>query len=364
MKFYFLIPNLGQGGAQRVIVTICNFLAKNYEVTLVVLNGQKKFIKVEDSVNLVDLRARNFLFAGWSLVKFFRRENPQIVLSTTELCNVLICALKPLLPRDTRILLRISNTVSELYKNDKRLLTFIIRYLAPWVYTVSHKIICVSQGVMQDLASLNGRLISKLTVVYNPIIDSRFFEQMKVKPLHSWYTEFKVIVAVGRLWKQKDYPTLLKAFKKVADSRVDVRLIIVGDGNEKENLIEFSKELKVEHLIDLIGYDENPFSHMYHSEVYVLPSLYEGLPAVLIQALACRANIVSTDCKSGPREILREGKYGRLVQIQDSEIMAQSIIEALDLPLELDGVDVWLDQFRVENSLELYQEKLIESYEY
>jgi len=136
-------------------------------------------------------------------------------------------------------------------------------------------------------------------------------------------------VAVGRLQMQKDYPTLLHAFAQVRKNR-PVRLLILGEGKDRLALEELIKELGLEQDVSLPGFVMNPYAYMARASLFVLSSRWEGLPTVLIEALCCGTPVVSTDCPSGPREILRDGQYGQLVPVGDVDGLAQAIEAALN----------------------------------
>jgi glycosyltransferase involved in cell wall biosynthesis len=152
---------------------------------------------------------------------------------------------------------------------------------------------------------------------------------------------------VGRLNEQKDFPTLIRAFKIVYEKSKNARLIILGEGSEREHLMHLIKELGLVDIVSLPGFLQNPFSYMHRSQVFVLPSIHEGFGNVLVEAMACGCPVVSTDCPSGPREILNNGEYGHLVPVGDAAAMAAAILDVLDghgkaVPA------AWLEQFSPE----------------
>jgi glycosyltransferase involved in cell wall biosynthesis len=172
------------------------------------------------------------------------------------------------------------------------------------------------------------------------------------------------VLAVGRLHKQKDYPTLIRAFARVRATR-DARLMILGEAKEPEKdrvqrtaLMALAAELRVERDVRLPGFVENPFSYMARAGVLVLSSAWEGLPAVLVQALACGCPVVSTDCPSGPAEILDRGSYGRLVSIGDDEGLAAAIEQTLSTPHDVDRLRRRASMFSVDGAVSRYSELL------
>jgi glycosyltransferase involved in cell wall biosynthesis len=149
-----------------------------------------------------------------------------------------------------------------------------------------------------------------------------------------------VLIAVGRLQIQKDYPTLLRAFAQVRQKR-PVRLLILGEGKERPMLEELIKTLGVEEDVSLPGFVMNPFAYMARASLFVLSSRWEGLPTVLIEAMCCGTPVVSTDCPSGPREILREGQYGQLVPVGEPTALARAIETTLDAKASSPPPESW-----------------------
>jgi glycosyltransferase involved in cell wall biosynthesis len=159
------------------------------------------------------------------------------------------------------------------------------------------------------------------------------FEQAKQPVSHPWFEQNRlpVILAVGRLTKAKDYPTLFRAFSLVRQVR-PAKLLILGEGEERSNLERLAIELGIQNDVSMPGFVDNPFAFMAKASVFVLSSAWEGFGNVLVEALACGCPVVATDCRSGPREILDNGRYGRLVPVGDHEALAKAILETLDNP--------------------------------
>ena len=180
-------------------------------------------------------------------------------------------------------------------------------------------------------------------------------EQAAVDVEHAWFGDggAPVILAAGRLSGEKDYPTLLRAFAEVVGSR-SARLVILGQGVERESLLELAERLGVSDRFDLPGFDVNPFRYMSRASVFVLSSRYEGFPNVLAQAMACGAPVVSTDCRSGPSEMLEGGRWGRLVPVGDWRAMARAIEATLDDPMPAEELKARASVYSVEASVERY----------
>jgi glycosyltransferase involved in cell wall biosynthesis len=201
------------------------------------------------------------------------------------------------------------------------------------LYPKADRIVAISQGVANDLISLLNLLHEKVTVIYNPVVTPELFEQAKQPVSHPWFeqNQLPVILAVGRLTRQKDFPTLFRAFSLVRQVR-PAKLLILGEGEERANLERLAIELGIQNDVSMPGFCDNPFAFMAKAYVFVLSSAWEGFGNVLVEALACGCPVVATDCRSGPREILGNSRYGRLVPVGDHEALAKAILETLDNP--------------------------------
>jgi glycosyltransferase involved in cell wall biosynthesis len=198
------------------------------------------------------------------------------------------------------------------------------------LYKRASRIIAVSRGVERDLLDCLGLPEELVTAIPNPVVD-RDLQALAEHPIeHPWFQDdHPVLLAVGRLVPQKDYPILLQAFRAVRDKRI-VRLIILGEGELRGELETLAKVLKIEKDVDFRGFVKNPFPFMRNCTVYILCSRFEGLPGALIQAMACGAPSISTDCPSGPSEIIDSGSNGLLIPVGDVRALTRSIELLLD----------------------------------
>jgi glycosyltransferase involved in cell wall biosynthesis len=190
--------------------------------------------------------------------------------------------------------------------------------------------------VAQDLSTATGIPRERISTIYNPVVPPELLTRAKAPLEHPWFEPDSppVLLGVGRLSAQKDFPTLLRAFARVRRLR-PARLIILGEGKRpgyRPELLALARELGVGEDVQLPGFAENPYAYMARASVFVMSSAWEGLPSVLVEALACGCPVVSTDCPSGPREILQGGRYGRLVPVGDAEALAKAILATLDAP--------------------------------
>ena len=173
-----------------------------------------------------------------------------------------------------------------------------------------------------------------ISTIHNPAVRDGFYEQAESIPDHEWLLnkQSPVLLSCGRFVKQKDFPTLIKALAIVRKTN-RARLIILGDGDERKTIESCIADLELEDCVSLPGYEKNPLAYMRAADLFVLSSRWEGFGIVVAEALGCGTQVVSTDCPNGPREILGDGKWGRLVPIQDPKNMAQAILASLAHPV-------------------------------
>jgi glycosyltransferase involved in cell wall biosynthesis len=203
------------------------------------------------------------------------------------------------------------------------------------VYPRADAIVGVSDGVVRDLASLTGIPAGRMRTIYNPVVTPELLAQAQAPAPHPWLEDGgpPVVLGVGRLVPQKGFATLLEAVARLRRER-RLRLLVLGEGRHRRALERQARRLGLGADFALPGFAPNPFAYMARAAVFVLPSFYEGLPGVLIQALACGCPVVSTDCPDGPREILADGAYGPLLPVGDAAALAAAIARVLDHPPE------------------------------
>jgi glycosyltransferase involved in cell wall biosynthesis len=241
------------------------------------------------------------------------------------------------------------------------------RPLLKRAYLQADAIVAVSEGVADDLATYTGIPRDRIRTVYNPVAGPDLTAKAREPLDHPWFApgEPPVILGVGRLDPQKDFATLIRAFARVRAGR-RARLVILGADRPPKlayaaDLKALPGELGVAEDVAMPGFVDNPFAFMARAAVFVLSSTYEGLPGVLIQALACGCPVVSTDCPSGPREILEDGQFGPLVPVGDHAALAEAIEAILDDPPPSATLRARADLFSVDRALDNYLQLLLPS---
>jgi glycosyltransferase involved in cell wall biosynthesis len=250
--------------------------------------------------------------------------------------------------------------LSQRSRHETRLSKRLTPFLAKISYPRADAVVAVSEGVAKDLNQVLGLPLAKMDIIYNPCVTPELAAKAQEPLDHPWFApgEPPVILGVGKLEAQKDFPNLLRAFAQVREIR-PARLVILGWGPdaEKQKLDALIQELGIEADVQLPGYITNPYAYMARSALFALSSRWEGLPLVLVEAMAVGLPVVSTDCESGPAEILDHGKYGALVPVGDHQALAQAILEVLAGNHKMVKPD-WLNQFSLGNITQQYLQVL------
>lgn len=318
-----MVINLAEGIAER-----------GFPVHLVVASSEGVLRnQLSPAVRLVDLRASRVLWSLAPLISYLRRERPRVLVSSMSHANLIAIWAGKLARRMTPVMVTVHNTMSRSTPQQGRLAGIVWPQLLRIFYPWARCVIAVSEGAAEDLLRTSGLLREKVRVVYNPVITRSGIAQARQTPDDPWFAPGQppVILAAGRLTAQKDFVTLLRAFAEVRRGRV-ARLMILGEGEERSRLQALARELGVASDVALPGFRENALAYMASARLFVLSSAWEGLPTVLIEALAAGTPVVSTDCPSGPREILQEGHLGALVPVGNSSALASAINAVLDQP--------------------------------
>ena len=331
----FFLPSVRGGGAQRVIVNLVQGITeRGIPVDLVLAVAEGVFLdQLPPAVRLVDLRARRLIRSLGPLTRYLRRERPRYLVSSMSHANLIALWAAKLAGQATPVMVTVHNTMSQSASQEGRLGGVLEPLLLRACYPWADSIVAVSGGAADDLARISGLPRDRVRVVYNPVITPPMMALAQQPPDHPWFAPGQppVILGVGRLTKQKDFPTLVRAFAEVRRRRPG-RLIILGEGEDRPVLEALARELGVADDVALPGFRDNAMAYMARSALFVLSSAWEGLPTVLIEALAAGTQVVSTDCPSGPREILQEGRLGALVPVGDVAALRSAMLDALDRP--------------------------------
>ncbi len=359
-KLAFFLPALSGGGAERAMLLVANSLAEaGHDVDMVLSRRDGPYLeKLSEKVRLISLDQRHVQNALPALNRYMCAERPDAIVTALFNSDAVLLAGKALMRWPSRVIISVQNTPSAVAKQHPSRKERLLARVLPWLLRFADGVVAISQGVGDDVAKSMGRRAPAIRVVHNPVVFPGFDELAAAPVEHPWFDEeTPVIVAVGRLTRQKDYPTLFKALAKLRE-RKPARLLVLGDGEDRAALEALAGELGIRDAIDMPGFVDNPYAYLRRADLFVLSSLWEGFANVVAEALACGTNVVSTDCPHGPREILEGGRFGRLTPMDDPAAMAAAIEGALAAPLDTDTLRERGHAFSAERAASAYLEVL------
>lgn len=321
------------GGAERVVLNLVNELSDkyNFQVDLVLSEAKGQYLEdVSEKVKIVNLDNKRTLFSFFGLKKYLKDESPEILISSITHANIVAILSNALLKNKTKVVISQHNMLSNSLKQSNKMFSYIIYILAKFLYPKADRIIAVSKNIKEDLISSFKINSDNIHIIHNPIMHEAITKQALEPINHEWYKKrsSSIVLAVGRLEVVKDYPTLINSFKLLRE-KLEVKLLILGEGIVKDELQTLIYDLGLEKDVQLIGFVNNPYKYMRNSDLVVLSSIYEGFGNVLVEALGCGTSVISTNCPGGVSEILDNGKYGTLVPVGDAKSLSEAMYEVL-----------------------------------
>jgi glycosyltransferase involved in cell wall biosynthesis len=356
-KITLFLPSLAGGGAQKIMVYLANGFAKRgFAVDLVLVKSEGPYLSlVSAQVRVIDLNCPRVLASLPSLIRYLKTEKPHAILSTLDHANVIAIIACALTRGSQKIAVRVANNISASKRHTKNIRLPLGAGLVRYTYNWADQVIAVSQGVAEDLVKSHNITHNQVTTIYNPAITPEILDKIQEPFNHPWFAPGKppVILGVGRLTAQKDFTTLIRAFAQL-NQHYSARLMILGEGEDRAQLESLVKSLDLEQHVSLPGFVDNPFPYMKQASVFVLSSCFEGMPNALLQAMACGTPVVSTDCPSGPREILEDGKWGKLLPVGDVEAMAEAILASLQGETQRPSREILESRFGLDTIIDQY----------
>ncbi|GAB2878102.1 glycosyltransferase [Microbulbifer echini] len=328
MKILFILPRMVTGGVERVTLSLIkDLIVRGYHCELGLLKRNGDFLEeAQKIVSTYELAPNSLIQYIPNLSKLIQKSEPtHIVTSFHDVATLSWFGLK--LCGSQAIWLHWVHNTHDKTVAPPGLLGAVKHRLfnlcASFNYKRANKIISVSEGVRNEILQIYKAPSNKVITIYNPVISNDCFPPCNEVSINKSYS---LIIAVGRLTRQKGFDILVEAASKIP---LPFRIEIWGEGPERKNLEKLIHKKNLYNSVFLMGHTFSVHEKIQSSDLFILPSRHEGLPTVLIEALACGANIIATDCPHGPREILDDGKFGTLVVPEDPEKLANAICIAL-----------------------------------
>jgi len=331
---------LAIGGIARVALNLASgFLAEGIDVDVVLSKREGVYLPLfeEKKINIVDLGCKSH--NAFPILKFSRyivTQKPNAVIAMGGFQNGVAVFARFFSKTNTRLMITDHGVTS--YPNlnprnsffEKTIIILAYRMFARLSFRFADSIVALSQNSADSLTKTAWLGAKRIQVIYNPVVAGELLLNAQRPVAHAWLQDKskKIVLAAGRLHPQKDFPTLLKAFHNVRQE-MECKLIILGDGPGKDALAELADTLGITNDLDIVGFVENPYAYMSKADVFVSSSINEGLPTVVIEALACGCPVIATNCPGGSSEILQNGEYGTLVPVGNAAAMGDAIYNVL-----------------------------------
>jgi glycosyltransferase involved in cell wall biosynthesis len=329
-----VVPSLSGGGAEKIAVNLANhWHCSGRSVKLLVFKLVGPYKKqLHDDLMVINLKAARTRFSIFYLLAYILRHQHEAILSVLRDSNI-ICGLAFFFDRKTTLIFREANTLDAIRRMPP-LKNILYTFLMKLSYRRANIVIANSLETKNDL--LRSKIVNpeKVISIGNPVISSTSGLLSSEVVSHRWLDdeECKVVLSVGRLHYQKNHALLIRAFAEAVKLDHRLRLIVIGEGEEKNNLVSLSRSLDVYDKIDFISFQQSIYPYYANCDVFVLTSRWEGFGNVLVEALYCGARIICTKCPGGPVEILNNGEFGRIIPNYNIGALAGAILEEIGQP--------------------------------
>ena len=324
-KIVIFMPFIGGGGVEKNLFIISNYLSNKFGKVFLVTSSKKYHYKFNKKVKLItpnkiiseNLNIRlNYLLCLFALFKFILKNQNSLVLSfQANIYCIILCKLF-----NIKIITRSNSSPSGWYRH----------FIKKFIYK---KIVSFANLVIVNSIEFKKEMKRKFNInalcIYNPLNKNEILIKSKKKIKVKFFDTKKdlKIINVGRLVEQKDQIVLLKAINYLKKYKINLKVLIIGRGSEKENLQNYIKNHHLGNKIKIIKFQTNPYPYVKKSDLFILTSKYEGLPNVLLEAAVLKKFIISSNCPTGPKEILVNGKGGFLFKVGDSKDLSYQILK-------------------------------------
>lgn len=362
-RLAIFLPDLRGGGAERVAVNLANaFACRGYDVDLVLLAAEGDFLTdLQVGIRVVDLQVRRIRDAFIPLLRYLRKAKPQAMLACMWPLTVMAIWACKLARVPVRVVVAEHTTWSRSDLLKRARVDWQVRRTMHWSFCYAHGVIAVSQGAADDLAHFARLERCAIKAIYNPVVGESVQAEGIIREPAEWCTgsHYKLL-AVGSLKPEKDYRTLLAAFSQLQKT-VAAKLLILGEGECRLALKKQILELGIQNSVFMPGFLKNTFPYYKNADLHILSSEAEGFGNVIVEALAAGTPVVSTDCPSGPREILCDGQFGRLVPVGDATALAEAMYLSLTSSHDTAALKVRAQDFSIDKAVDQYEELLFPS---
>ena len=352
IKLYIFHPYSRIGGADLSLSRLINNLdKKKYSITFITLERPRINFYLKKKIEIHIIKKKRAIYSIFELRKLIKKDKNKfskiIFISNQHFANIISVVALANISWIKLILIERNNPIELDYSN--KLKDKLIKLLIKITYKYSDTIISISKELGRDLEKLCNK---KVSTIYNASYDTNIFKLSKKKI----NKKSKIILNIARFEKQKNHLMLLESFKNV-HKQINAKLILVGYGSEKKNILQYINRNNLKKKILLITNNKNIFSYYKIADLFVLTSIYEGFGNVLVEAGMFKVPIISTNCKSGPKEILKNGKFGDLVNIGDTKRLSKLILKNLKKPNKIKILKMYesLKIFNIKNHIKKYE---------
>ena len=351
-RIAFIMHKFAGGGAERITILLANELIKvGYDVSMLVkINDGDIKDTLDSNIRTIELSSKKIDFFK-NLYKKMNENSYDAVFGVSMGMSTYAIVINKILGNKQNLFPIIHSAMSKSYDSFIGIKCRLFKFLK----NSFNKSIVISEEARSDFLRITQLPDCKTMTIYNPVVSDDIREKSMEVNKHKWIAnhEVPVIVTAGRLTPQKNHKLLLESIALLLKER-DVRCIILGQGELEKELKDFAYHLGIGEYVDFYGFTSNPYSFFKNADCFVLSSSWEGLPTVLIEALACGCPVVSTDCVSGPKEILDSGKYGKLVPEDNAMALSNAISQTLDESIDKNILMERSSFFTVERAVQNY----------
>ena len=355
----FFLVSLDGGGAEKVMLSLAGgFAEQGFKVDIVVAILKGEYLSlISPKVRLIDLKSQRLIGSLPGLVSYLKQNRPKTLISALEDPNTIAIVAKKLAGVPTSVILTLHNHLSRATQYSSNLKGRLIPLFARLILPMADGVVAVSQGVAEDAAKMSKLPLTRIRVIYNPIFTEDLLAKFREPVDCPWLmdNQTSLILGVGRLTAQKDFPTLIRAFALVRQ-QCSARLMILGQGEDLIGLQDLVTDLNLGEDVIFPGFVLNPYAYMTKASLFVLSSIFEGFGNVLVEVMLAGVPVVSTDCESGPAEILANGQYGNLVAVGDVNGLAAAMVATLKNPIDPNVLQARGQEFSLAAALSSYQE--------